>query len=91
GLILYRGECQFLYKQGLIGFCWSPDVAVAEGFARGLNALESGGILLKAYAPSEAILAGPNQHSANWLREDEYTCDPSLLVDLEMLRQYPKP
>lgn len=91
GLILYRGECKFLFEQGLTGFCWSPDIAVAEVFARGLNALESGGVLLKTYAPTEAILAGPNQHSANWLGENEYTCDPSLLIELEVLRHYPKP
>ena len=91
GLYLYRGECQFLYELGQLGFCWSPRLEVAELLARGLNALESGGILLKAFAPPEAVLAGPNDHSATQMEEFEYTCDPTLLVGVEAVRTFPKP
>nr|WP_238533049.1 hypothetical protein [Vibrio anguillarum] len=89
-LQLYRGECQFLYDQGLIGFCWTPKKQVAEKFARGLNATESGGVLLSAYVSSEAILSAPNSHSADWLEESEYTCDPTQIRSIEVLHKYPK-
>ncbi len=90
GLVLYRGECQFLYAQNKIGFCWSPKIEVATMFARGLNAIESGGILLKAFAPPEAILAGPNDHSARQIGEFEYTCDPKRLRGILVLKSFPK-
>ncbi|WP_217516220.1 hypothetical protein [Vibrio metschnikovii] len=89
-LQLYRGECQFLYDQGLIGFCWTPKKQVAEKFARGLNAIESGGVLLSAYVSSEAILSAPNSHSADWLEESEYTYDPTQIRSIEVLHKYPK-
>lgn len=88
GLTLYRGECKFLYEQKKIGFCWSPDIEVAIRFARGLNAPESGGVLLKTYAPAEAILASPNDHSALQMREFEYTCDPTNLQGVEVLKWF---
>jgi len=88
GRNLYRGECQFLYKDGMIGFCWTPNIEVATQFARGLNALESGGVLLKAYAPPLAILAGPNDHSINQMQEFEYTCNPSLLHNIEVVQLF---
>jgi hypothetical protein len=91
GLVLYRGECKFLYEQGKIGFCWSPEIEVAELFGRGLNALESGGVVLKAYAPTAAVISGPNDHSANYLRENEFTCDPTLLEGMELLSSFPIP
>jgi len=91
GLILYRGECQFLYDQNKIGFCWSPKIEVATLFARGLNALESGGVLLRAYAPADAILTAPNDHSAQKMEEFEYTCDPYKLQNVEVLQCFPKP
>lgn len=89
GLWLYRGECQFLHEKNLIGFCWSPKIEVAERFASGLNAIESGGVLLKAYAPPEAILAEPNQHSAVQMEEFEFTCDPWLLKEIEIVKSFP--
>ena len=91
GLVLYRGECRFLYESGQIGFCWTPNIDVATMFARGLNAIESGGVLLKAYAPSEAIFSSPNAHSANQMHEFEYTCNPELLENIELIQSYEKP
>jgi len=90
GLILYRGECRFLFDAGQVGFCWTPDRTVAEMFARGLNAIESGGVLLSAYAPTAAILTAPNSHSAGHMREFEYTCDPDLLENIEVIGSYAK-
>jgi hypothetical protein len=90
GLILYRGECQFLYEQNKIGFCWTPKFSVAEMFASGLNSIESGGVLLKAFAPTEAILAKPNKHSSSQMQEFEYTCNPNLLTDIEVVSRFKK-
>ena len=90
GLNLYRGECRFLYESNMIGFCWTPDIDVAKMFASGLNSLESGGVLLKAYAPTEAIYASPNEHSAKQMEEFEYTCNPYLLCDVEAIKFYDK-
>jgi hypothetical protein len=90
GLVLYRGECRFLFESGQIGFCWTPDVDVATRFASGLNAIESGGVLLKAYAPSAAILSSPNDHSFIQMKEFEYTCDPGLLENITVIRSYEK-
>jgi hypothetical protein len=84
GLELYRGECKFLYEQGKIGFCWTPNVEVARKFASSLNAIGSGGVLLKAFAPTKAIMAPPNDHNPKLTRECEYTCNPKLLVDINV-------
>lgn len=89
-LELYRGECKFLYDQGLIGFCWTPKKEVAEKFARGLNAIESGGVLLKVKARADAILSAPNSHSSDWLGEFEFTCDPTKLESIEVLQSFKK-
>jgi len=91
GLTLYRGECRFLYESQNIGFCWSPEIEVASMFARGLNALESGGVLLRAFAPQQAILAGPNRHSSEQMQEFEYTCNPNLLENIEVVGSYERP
>ncbi len=90
GLTLYRGECNFLYEQKKIGFCWSRDIEVATRFASGLNALESGGMLIRAYAPAKATLTGPNNHSALQMREFECTCNPTKLQKIEVLQWFPK-
>ncbi len=90
GLTLYRGECKFLFDANKIGFCWTPFEQVAKVFARGLNAPESGGVLLTAFAPTEAILAPPNEHSSKQMDEHEYTCDPKLLVGIKVIETYPK-
>lgn len=90
GVELYRGECRFLYESNMIGFCWTPDIDVAKNFASGLNALESGGVLLKAYAPPESIYASPNSHSAKQMEEFEFTCNPFLLKDIEVVKYFAK-
>ena len=90
GLVLYRGECRFLHEQNKIGFCWTPERSVAEKFAKGRNAIESGGVLLKAYASAKAVLAEPNQHSSHQMGEFEFTCDPTALENIEVLQYFDK-
>ncbi len=87
-MTLFRGECNFLYEDNKIGFCWTPKIEIARMFARGLNSIESGGVLLKAYAPAKAILTAPNEHSAVTLDEHEYTCNPNLLENITVIEKY---
>ncbi len=90
GLILYRGECRFLFEDNKIGFCWTPEEEVARMFASGLNSIESGGVLLKVFAPQQAIISSPNEHSAKQMQEYEYTCNPQLLENIEVIGTYEK-
>lgn len=81
GVTLYRGECWFLFDQHQIGFCWTSSQEIATSYAKGLNAVDSGGVLLKCYAPTEAILAMEN---------DVFVCDTSRLLRLTTLELFPK-
>lgn len=90
GVVLYRGECRFLYDASKIGFCWSPNRETGELFGRGLNAPKpDGGVLLRGFAPPEAIFAGPSDYSWTAKEEVEYTCDPALIQDIEVIAEYP--
>lgn len=86
GISLYRGESCFLFDQQQIGFCWTPSEALATTYAKGLNAVESGGVLLKCYAPPTAILAGQASDNSNatWI------CDPNQLLRMTTLALFPK-
>jgi len=88
-LTLYRGENEARYHAGKIGFCWTQNIRVAKKFGSGLNACKSNGLLLKAYAPTSAIITGPNEHS-RYLGEDEITVNPSLLERIEVIESYPR-
>ena len=89
GVVLYRGENTDRYHEGRLGLCWTMKRPVAEMFAGGLNAMiGQGGVLLRAYAPLRALIAGPNAHS-RWLGEEEYLVDPSLLQDVQLIETYP--
>lgn len=90
GMTLFRGECKFLYDANKIDFCWTPYKEVAQKFASGLNSIESGGVLLKAFAPSESILSSPNEHSIIQMREHEYTCNPNSLENIEVIGTFDK-
>ncbi|WP_395066515.1 hypothetical protein [Paraburkholderia silvatlantica] len=74
-LVLYRGENIDRFRDGKIGTAWSDQRETARMFASGLNNTGQGGVILNVVAPSEAIIAGPSEHSANWLREREFTVD----------------
>lgn len=89
GITLYRGESWFLFDQHQIGFCWTPFEEAATTYAKGLNAVESGGVLLKCYAPPEAILAAPLHPGSP--QENVWICDPTRLLRLTTLALFPKP
>jgi len=81
GFTLYRGESWFLFDNDQIGFCWTTSEDIATTYAKGLNAVESGGVLLKCYAPPEAILA---------IENNVFICDPTYLLRLSTLALFPK-
>lgn len=84
---LYRGESWFLFDQNAIGFCWTRSEALATQYAKGLNAIESGGVLLTCLAPAEAILGiTPEKHRFG----EVFICDPSRLHQLSTLALFPK-
>ncbi|KQT33990.1 hypothetical protein ASG24_09505 [Methylophilus sp. Leaf414] len=87
GVTLYRGESWFLFDQDKIGFCWTIYEEIATTYAKGLNAVESGGVLLKCYAPKEAILAAPESGTSTG---HEYICDPGKLLRLTTQGLFPK-
>ncbi|MCG7388312.1 hypothetical protein [Pantoea sp. ACRSB] len=89
GMTVFRGENEIRFKSGLIGFCWTANREIAERFARGLNACKGNGLLLEAYAPSNAIFSVPNEHS-RYLEEDEVTVNPRKLINLQIISSYPK-
>lgn len=60
---LFRGENRDRWKIGAIGLTWSASVETARMFGSGLNAVGSGGVLLKARFGPEAVISGPNAHS----------------------------
>ncbi|KAE8755637.1 hypothetical protein FSO04_33270 [Paraburkholderia madseniana] len=74
-LVLYRGENRDRFRGGKIGTAWSDQRETAHMFASGLNNIGEGGVILNVVASSDAIIAGPSEHSANWLREREFTVD----------------
>ncbi len=75
---LFRGENIDRWKNGQLGLSWSPSKTTAVMFARGLNAVSQGGILLQAEVSPSAIIAGPSDHS-RYLNEIEFTVDPGKL------------
>jgi hypothetical protein len=97
-LPLYSGPNQFLYRgenldrwiERRIGFAWTSQKNTAQIFAEGLAATEgSGGILLSAKIPADAIIAGPNDHS-KYLGEEEYTIDMRVPFEIQPLQRYPR-
>ncbi len=86
GLTLYRGESWFLFDEHSIGLCWTTSEDLARRYASGVNAVDSGGVLLRAYAPAAAVLAAPSQ-----AEDPVWLCDPSQLLRLTTLALFPKP
>jgi len=88
---LYRGEAEKEFSTGNIGLSWTSDKSSAEIFAGGWNCLEpSGGVLIEAIAPIEAIIAGPIIDGVTgW--ECEYVVDRRRLGNIKALKLFPLP
>ncbi len=88
-LKLYRGESVDRWKTQTYGFAWTDKIDIALMFARGLNAMPGqGGVLLTADAPTEAIIAGHNEHTIH-LGEFEYVVDWRQLREITPLKRFP--
>jgi hypothetical protein len=74
-VLLFRGENHDRWTRGAVGLGWTKDLEVARMFGRGVNAVHSGGVLLRAHFEPGAIISGPNWHS-NHLGESQFTVDP---------------
>lgn len=87
-LLLYRGENIDRFEVGRIGTAWSDKQETAEMFARGLNAVGKGGVVLRIAAQASAIIAGPSWHSSQWLGENEFTLDTRKPVGIEAIARF---
>lgn len=85
---LYRGENKKRWSFGKVGLAWTPCIETAKMFARGLNSVNSGGVLLKGYFPAAAIISEPNAHS-RYLSEEQFTVDPIHAENIEVIQDYP--
>jgi hypothetical protein len=89
-LTIYRGEQAARADAGRIGLNWSADRGVAKMFASGLGAsYPGGGVLLQAYAPSNAFISGSSKHSI-YLGERELIMDPGRIEGITELARYPE-
>ncbi len=87
-LILYRGENLERWRAGALGFAWTKEIETARMFGRGLNAVRTGGVLLRGTFAPNAIISGPNRHS-RYLQEEQFTVDPFLADSVQLIEQYP--
>lgn len=85
---LYRGENIGRWRAGSLGLAWTPDLKVARMFGSGLNATETGGVLLRGTFEPPSIISSPSKHS-RYLQEEQFTVDPSLARDLKVIEEYP--
>lgn len=86
-MTLFRGENADRFDAGQIGPAWTSKTKVAEMFGRGLQAIGSGGVLLRVYASEAAIISGPSRHSL-YLGEAEFTLDTRRLPGVTELTRY---
>lgn len=85
---LYRGENTSRWEKGAVGLAWTSNIEIARMFGRGLNAMHSGGVLLKARFETSAIISGPNRHSG-YLGEDQFTIDPLASTAVSAIESFP--
>lgn len=87
-MILYRGENQERWESCKVGPAWTSNPHTAKMFARGLNAVGRGGVLLKGSFDSRAIISGPNGHS-HYLSESQFTVDPTFAIAVTAVEFFP--
>jgi hypothetical protein len=85
---LFRGENRNRWENKTIGLAWTANLDTARMFGGGLNAVGTGGLLLRARFESEAIISGPNAHSI-YLGEGQFTVDPFAGTAILVVESYP--
>ena len=88
GLELYRGENRGRWDSGRIGLAWTQNLETARMFGSGLNAVGTGGVLLKGRFDVGAIISGLNRHSV-YLGEGQFTVDPFASATISAVEFYP--
>jgi hypothetical protein len=86
-MTLFRGENLDRWFSKELGLAWTSQLHIAEMFASGLNAVDSGGVLLEGQFKREAIICGPNTHSA-YLGENQFTVDPFIGGEIVVLNKF---
>lgn len=87
-IVLFRGENRTRWEKQLVGLAWTTNIETARMFGRGLNAVGTGGVLLRARLEPDAIITGQNDHS-NYLGEEQFTIDPFAQIDISAVEFYP--
>ena len=86
--VLFRGENRSRWESEIVGLAWTSIADTARMFGRGLNAIRTGGVLLKACFYPDAIISGPNSHSS-YLGESQYTIDPFAGTVISAIEYFP--
>jgi len=87
-LTLWRGENVDRWESQQTGFAWTSELEIARMFGRGLNAVNSGGLLLEGRFEPAAIISGPSDHS-HYLGEGQFTVDPRYASSLAVVERFP--
>jgi hypothetical protein len=87
-LTLYRGENIDRFESGKLGSAWSNKQETAKMFARELNNVSKGGVILRATVPSSLIIAGPSEHSFK-MNECEFSVDTRKLTGIVKVEIFP--
>lgn len=86
-IALFRGENRERWDNRAIGLAWTPNIMKARMFGSGLNAVLSGGVLLRAWFEPEAIISGPNKQSS-YLGEFQVTIDPFAIGTVSAIESF---
>lgn len=91
-VILYRGEGFPNRRRRTYGLSWTSDIRVARAFAESRAAIYQGGaVLLKTFAPAEAVISRTPGRSERFGYEAEYIVDRRLLKEVSAVERFPAP
>lgn len=97
--VLYRGQSAAEYERGAVGFSWTADPMMAEGYARGSWATTPVGratsadaaVVLAAAVPHRAIIHAPDHVAKLGLvLLSEIICDPRMIQHVIIVDRPPK-
>ena len=97
--VLYRGQSAAEYERGVVGFSWTTDPMMAEGYARGSWTTTPAGhatsadaaVVLAAAVPHHAIIHAPDYVTKfNLMMHAEIICDPRMIQHVMIVDRPPK-